>query len=178
MLGEYKNFPKNIQGIALLRYQESTKSIQKTILHTFNKLNQDISNFFDVTPYLCQNCKVGFEFGIADSIDFIFLDNKVLERCERNLSENNWNSIDFFIIICYYRIKEDNKRVPLKFDSHIIRFIFYKDFLELQIHHEKGPQHISLDDLTDFITKKINSELSQQKLSPMILQDFSKVGLR
>ena len=177
-MGEYKNFPKNIHGIAVLRYQESTKSIQKTILHTFYKLNHDISNLFDVTPYLFQNYEVGFEFGIADGNDFIFLDNKELERCERSLSENNWNSIDFFIIICYYRIKEDKKRVPLKFDSHIIRFIFYKDILELQIHHEKGPQRISLDDLTDFITKKINSELSQQKSSPMILQNFSKVSLK
>ncbi|MEJ2241789.1 MAG: hypothetical protein P8Y18_06575 [Candidatus Bathyarchaeota archaeon] len=177
MLGEYRNFPKNIQGIARFEYRDPTRSIQKAILFTFHKLNQEISNCFDVTSYLDQNCEIGFEFGIADGTDFIFLDNKELERCERNLSENDWNSLDFFIIIRYYRIKMDNKRIPLKFDSHIIRFIFYKDFLELQIRHEKGPQRISLDDFADFMAGKINSELSRRKLSPILLEVFSKVGL-
>lgn len=178
MLGDYKNFPKNIHGIAVFKYREPTKSIQKAILFTFFKLNQEISNFCDVTPYLDKNCEVGFEFGIADGTDFIFLDNKELEKCERSLSENDWNSFDFFIIICYYRIKRDNKRVPLKFDSHIIRFIFYRGFLELQIHHEKGPQRISLDDLADFMNEKINSELSHRNLTPIVFENFSKVGLK
>ena len=178
MLGKYENFPKNIHGIALFEHQESTKSIQKAIFFTFFKINQQIYNFNEVASYLEQNCEVGFEFGVADGTDFNFLDKKELERCERSLSEKDWNFLDFFVLTRYYRIKRDNKRVPLKFDFQIIRFIFQKSFLELQIHHEKGSQRITIDDLTDFIAKKINSELSQRELSPLILGEFSKVGLK
>lgn len=178
MLGEYKNFPKNIHGIAFFEYCESAKNIQKAIFFTFHKINKEIHNFSEVVSYTNQNYEVCFEFGVADGTDFNFLDNKELDRCVKNLFKKDWSSLDFLFIVRYYLNKGKNKKVPLKFDFHIIRFIFHRDFLELQIHHEKGPQHIPIDDLTDFLTKQINSELFQQELSPIIIEDFSKVGLK
>jgi hypothetical protein len=178
LFGEYENFPKNIQGIALFEYHEAIKNVQKAILFTFYKINQEIYKLSDVASYLDQNCEVGFEFGVAESSNFIFLDKKELERCVKFLSEKDFGSLDFLFIVRYYRIKVDSKKVPLKFDFQIIRFIFKRDFLELQIHHEKGPQHIPIDDLTKFMAKKINSELVHQELLPLIIGDFLKFGLK
>jgi hypothetical protein len=50
--------------------------------------------------------------------------------------------------------------------------------MELQINNEKGPQRIPIDDLTDFMAKKINSELSQRKRSLLKIKDFLRVGLK
>lgn len=174
----YGNFPRNIHGIAFIEYRESTKNIEEAILFTFFKINQESYNFSDVASYLESNCKVLIEIGVADGVNFNFLDNDELERSIQSLSEKDMNPLDFFVITRYYKIEKNKKRVPLKFDFQIIRFNFQSNLMELQIHNEKGPQRIPIDDLTNFMAKKMNSELSQRKLSLLIIRDFSKVSLK
>jgi hypothetical protein len=178
LLGKYENFPRNIHGIALIEYGESIKNIEEAIFFTFFKINQESYNFSDVASYLEHNCIVLLELGVADGFNFNFLDNDELERCVQILSGKDMNPLDFFVITRYYKIEKNKKRVPLKFDFQIIRFNFQSNLLELQIHNEKGPQRIPIDDLTDFMAKKINSELSQRKLSLLKIKDFLRVGLK
>ena len=175
MLGHYEYFPENIHGIALFQYQDSAKSLQQAILCVFHLLNHETFDLDAVTPYLKQKCKVGFEFGVADGFDFIFLDQNELDQCLKSISEKELETLDFFFAVRYHLFHKKSKRIPLKFDYHVLRFIFPKNGLELRIRHERGTQRVPLDELTDFIVKQINAELSRRQLPPLILGDFKKV---
>jgi hypothetical protein len=164
LLGCYKNFPKNIHGTILFEYQDPAKS------ETFE--------LDAVTPYLKQNCVVGFEFGVADDFDFNFLDNNELDKCLKCVDEKELETLDFFFAVRYHLIREDGERVPLRFDYDVLRFAFQEGGLELRIRHEKGTQHVQLDDLTAFLVKQINAELSRRQLSSLVLGNFEKVNVK
>jgi hypothetical protein len=178
LLGRYENFPENIHGIALFQYQDSAKSLQQTILCTFHRLNSEIFDLGAVTPYLKQKCDVGFEFGVADGFDFNFLDQNELDQCLKSVDETEVEALDFFFSVRYHLIRDDGKRVPLRFDYHVLRFVFQEGGLELRIRHERGTQHVPLDDLTDFLVKQINVELSRRQLVPLFFGSFEKVSLQ
>ena len=163
--------------MTFFEYQESTKSLQQAILFTLHQLNHETYNLGSITPYLKQNYDVGFEFGVAEEYDFNFLDNKELERCKRSIAENELKILDFFFTVKYHNIMKDHKRTPLKFDYHLLRFIFQRNGLELRIRHERGPQRVGIDDLTEFIAKQINRELSKKQLTPLLIGDFTKVNI-
>ena len=177
MLGHYENFPENVHCIAFFGYQDAAKNIQQAILCALHRLNNETFDLGAVTPYLKQRCEVSFEFGVAEGFDFNFLDQKELDRCLKNVAEKELQTLDFFFVVLYHSSRENGKRIPLRFDYHVLRFTFQKDGLELQIRHEKGTQRVPLDDLTDFIVKQINAELSRRQLAPLIFGNFEKVRL-
>jgi hypothetical protein len=176
MLGRYENFPENVHRIATFNFYKPTKAIQQAILSSFFRLNKESFDIGAITPYLQQPCEVSFEFGVADGFDFVFLDDTELEKCLNQLDESELQILDFFFTVCYYRLK-GNKKIPLRFDYNVIRFRFYEDHLDARIRHEKGTQRISLDDLTDFIAKQINIELSNIGLNPIVLRESDKVRI-
>jgi hypothetical protein len=178
LLGCYENFPENVHAVALFDYQDSAKEVQKAILCTFHNLNHETCDLGAVTPYLKQNCEVGFEFGVADGFDFNFLDKNELDQCLRSVAEKELKTLDFFFAVRYHLIREAGKRVPLRFDYHVLRFSFQEGGLQMRIRHERGSQRVTLDDLTTFITKKINAELSRRRLTPLFLGAFEKVYLK
>jgi hypothetical protein len=61
---------------------------------------------------------------------------------------------------------QNGKKTPLRFDYYMMRFIFNKDSMEIQIFHERGPRYISPEDITDFIGGKINERFSKKILKP------------
>jgi hypothetical protein len=178
LLGYYENFPENVHYIASFGYQDVAKNIQQAILCAFHRLNNLTFDLGAVMPYLKQKCEVSFEFGVAEGFDFNFLDQKELDQCLKNVAENELQILDFFFVVRYHLIREKGKRVPLRFDYHVLRFTFQKDGLELQIRHEKGTQRVPLDELTDFIIKQINAELSRRELTPLIFGDLEKIRLQ
>jgi hypothetical protein len=178
LLGRYENFPENIHAVASFDYQESAKDVQKAILCTFHSLNNEVCDLGAITPFLTQKCEVGFEFGVAEGFDFNYLDQKQVNECLQFVAENEVQTLDFFVIVRYHSVKEEGKRVPLRFDYHVLRFVFQGSGLEMRIRHEKGSQRITLDDLTTFITNKINTELSQRSLTRLFLGTFEKIYLK
>jgi len=178
LFGRYEKFPETVHGVALFNYQGSAKSIQQAILCALHHLNNEVCDLGAVTPYLKQRCEVGFEFGVAESLVFNFLDEKELDQCLGRIAEKELQTLDFFFVVRYHATSNSGKWVPLRFDYHVLRFTFQEGCLEMRIRHEKGTQRIPLDDLTDFIAKRINSELSRRRLSPLILRYFEKVRLQ
>ncbi len=178
MLGCYDDFPEAVHGIAHFNYYDPIKSVQQAILRTFHDLNNQVYDLGAVTPYMKQKCEVSFEFGVAEGVAFNFLDKKELDQCLGEIAEKELQTLDFFSVVRYHLIKEDKKRVPLRFDYHVLRFTFQESGLTLQIRHERGPQRVLLDDLTDFIAKRINSELARRQLNPLILGGFERVSLQ
>jgi len=157
------------------QYFDCAKGLQQAILGTFHRLNSEAFDLGAVTPYLKQSCMVGFEFGVADGFDFNFLDQNELIRCLKSVDETEMETLDFFFAVRYHLVRDDGKRVPLKFDYHVIRFLFQEGGLELQIRHEKGTQRVPLDDLTAFLVEQINAELSRKHLAPLFCGNFGKV---
>jgi hypothetical protein len=175
LLGRYENFPENVHAVTSFGYQESAKEVQKAILCAFHVLNHETCDLCAVTPYLKQNCEVGFEFGVAEGFDFSFLDQKELDQYLKIVDEKELQTLDFFCVVRYHRARKDGKWVPLRFDYHVLRFAFQEDGLEMKVRHERGSQRVTLEELTDFITKKINAELSRRRLTPLFFEAFKKV---
>ena len=178
MLGRYENFPENVHAVALFDYQDSAKEVQQAILCALHHLNYERYDLDAVTPYLKQKCEVSFEFGVAEGFEFTFLDQKELDQCLRGVAEKELQTLDFFFVVRYHIIREGSKRVPLRFDYHVLRFSFQESGLEMRIRHEKGAQRVTLDDLTAFIAKRINAEFSRRQLTPLILGYFEKVRVK
>jgi hypothetical protein len=178
LLGYYAEFPEPIHGIALFNHQNSTKRIQQAILCALHRLNHEVYDLSAVTPYLKQKCEVGFEFGVAENMAFNFLDEKELEKYLKHISEKELQTLDFFFVIRYHVTRKSGKQIPLRFDYQLLRFTFQKDHLEMQIRHEKGVQRIPIDDFTDFIAERINTELSRRRQNSLDLVHFERVRLQ
>jgi hypothetical protein len=176
LLGCYNNFPENIHGICLLQSHNRTKILQQVILCTFHRLNNETFGLGVLTPYLKQSCEVGFEFGVANGTDFNFLEQNELSTCLIGIEKAEMDVLDFFCVVRYHLIK-DHKRIPLKFDYHILRFVFREDNIELQVRHERGTRRITLNELIDFVVKQINVELFQRMLTPLHLENLEKVSV-
>lgn len=172
MLGYYENFPENVHCVAMFQYLHPRNVVQEAILSTFHHLNSEILDLSILTPYLRQNCQVGFEFGVAEGLNFNFLDKEELDKCLRIVNEKEVELIDFLFVVKYYLIRNSGKRVPLRFDYHLLSFRFLENGLELRIHHEKGTLRISFDELIDFIIKQINIRLSSRMQSLLVLGEF------
>jgi hypothetical protein len=177
LLGHYEKFPENIHGIVLLKHKNPTKRLQQVILRTFCCLNQEKFDLITLTPYLKQNYEIGFEFGVADGVNFNFLDKKELDQSLKNLKETEVKVLDFFFVVRYHLVKDNCKRIPLRFDYHVLRLLFQEGDVELWIRHERGTQRVPLDDLTEFLVKQINTELSRRQMLPLIFGTFKKVSL-
>jgi hypothetical protein len=70
--------------------------------------------------------------------------------------------MDLFCAIRYY--KKGEGRSPLKFDYYMLRLIFDKGFVEMQIFHERGPRHVLPEDIINLVVKKVNESFSKKVL--------------
>ncbi len=154
-LGFYENFPASIHRIDSFISALSNKQLQQKLIQVFHKVNCREFTFEEVTNPTVPEGKVIFEFGLAESGDFNFIDNEELEKALNFLSKERLHLMDFFCSIRYYK-GNGEKKAPLKFDYYMIRTIFRKDELEVQVFHERGPRYISPEELTMFIYSKVN----------------------
>ena len=177
MFGHFENFPNDVHGKALIWSNNLTQTIQEAILRTFHNLNYKISSIASAMPHVNQNCITSFEFGVADGLEFIFLDRNELDQGLKTIIEKELEVLDFFCVIRYHLILSKYKRVPLRFDYFVIRFLFKNGSLELSIRHEKGTRRIPLDELKDFLIEQINCELSQKNLDPLSSSNFKKISI-
>jgi hypothetical protein len=178
LIGCYENFPENVHGIASFNFEGSAKNIQEAIFCVFHQLTYEVHDSGSVTSYLTQKCDVSFELGVAEGDAFNFLDEKELDRCLRCITEKEFKTLDFFFVVRYHITRGSSERVPLRFDYHVLRLIFQQGCFEMRIRHEKGIQRIQLDDLVDFIAKRINAEIYRKTSNSLILERFEKVRLQ
>lgn len=120
------------------------------------------------------NCCVNFEFGLADGYTFNFLDAKELRKLEKALAESVMETLDFYCAIRYHVIEPTGKRKPLKFDYKIIRFTFKDKNMELATYHERGNQHLLLEDFVVFLKNRINEKLAETQHRTLTLKSIFK----
>jgi len=71
--------------------------------------------------------------------------------------------MDFFCALRYYKM-QNGKKTPLRFDYYMMRFIFNKDSMEIQIFHERGPRYVSPEDIANFVVNEIGETFSRKIL--------------
>jgi len=170
LLGRYKNFPEVIHGVARFTFESPIKNVQQAILCALQQLNQEVCSLNAVTLHLPADIEVSFEAGVAEDVEFNYLDGEELDRFQKSIVEKELPILDFFCVVRYHVVNARGKRVPLKFDYHLLRFMFQENNMELRICHERGTQRVPLEDLAAFITKRINEELSRKRLKPLNLE--------
>jgi hypothetical protein len=161
-LGFYENFPANIHRIDSFNSTLSSKQLQQKIIQVFYEVNRKEFTFEEVANPTVPDGKVIFEFGLAESGDFNYIDEEELKKTLNFLAKERLLLMDFFCSVRYYK-GNGEKKTPLKFDYYMLRTIFSKDALEIQVFHERGPRYISPEELTSFIFAKINETSNRNR---------------
>ena len=162
-IGFYENFPVNIHRIDNFNSTLSSKQLQQKLIQIFYDINSKEFSFEEVTNPTVPQGRVSFEFGLAELGDFNYIDEEEVKKTLSLLSKERLNSMDFFCSIRYYK-GNGEKKTPLKFDYYMLRTIFSKNMLEVQVFHERGPRYISPEELTTFIFTKINEAVNRKIL--------------
>ena len=169
MLGCYDEFPANASRFAHFTYSGSLQSLQTAIIRALHELNQRAIDLATVTAASPPNCFVNFEFGVADSDAFCFLDKSELSRLERALKAQALSILDVFCGARYHIKKEKGKKQSLQFDYSLLRFMFEKPNIGLSAHYIRGNQRIPRKDFVLYLRNQIDKELVAKKHETMIL---------
>jgi len=167
LLGYYVNFPKLIHRKAIFQTKYTTRTLQKTIIQTLYKLNNYEATFEEIIKHLSApsvtKCKVNFDFGIAEELTFTYLNEKETRNLEKMIHKKPLQVLDLLCIIRYYKITNDKRKRPLKFDYYLLRFLFREGEAQVLLHHERGIQRVSPQDFLEFIIEQIEHMLAQRK---------------
>ena len=161
-IGLYENFPVNIHRYDKFNSTISSKQLQKKIIQVLKDVNGKEYGFEEIANPTVPDGRVIFEFGLAESGDFNYIDEEEVKKTLSFLTKERLNSMDFFCSIRYYKGSGIN-RSALKFDYYMLRTVFSKDLLEVQVFHERGPRYLSPEELTMFIFSKVNDESSRNR---------------
>ena len=170
MLGFYQDFPEIPHAKATFSSAAPAKTLQKAIVKVAGYLNAQEFVLDTIGHASMGNCKIGFELGIAEAATFNYLTSEEVDRFLKSLAKKeNVLNMDLLCIIKYH-MAVGEKRRPLKFDYYLLRFIFRKPETQLRIFHERGTQHLSIEELVEFLTKQINIEIEKMKAKPLRLR--------
>jgi hypothetical protein len=161
-IGFYENFPINIHRFDRFNSTLSSKQLQQKLVQVLKDVNRREFCFEEIANPTVPDGRVIFEFGLAESGDFNYIDEEEVKRTLSFLSKERLRSMDFFCSIRYYKGSGTN-RSALKFDYYMLRTIFSRDILEVQVFHERGPRYLSPEELTMFIFSKVNNESSRKR---------------
>ena len=159
-LGFYENFPVNIHMVETFNSALSSKQLQQRLIQVLYEINRGEFSFEEAANPTIPECKLIFEFGLAEAEGFNYIDEEEVKKVRTLLGKEQMHLMDFFCAVRYYK---GEKKKALKFDYYLLRTIYDEDILEIQVFHKKGPRYISPEDLTMFIFNKIN-EASNRKI--------------
>jgi len=163
MLGFYENFPVNIHRIEAFTTPLSSKSLQRRLIRVLHDVNRRKFSFEEVSCPTVPKCTIIFETGLADAGSFNYIDEEETRKVFSALRKAPFQTMDFFCAFRYYKGTAGNK-APLKFDYYLMRVIFGKNSLEIQVFHERGPRYVSPEDIVTFLVNEVNKTSSRRTL--------------
>jgi len=164
MLGFYENFPVNVHMIMQLTTSVSAKKLQQAIVQALYRLNSENLSLEAIANPSISECTVIFEFGIAEGKTFNYLDYEETQKVLEKIGETSMKVMDFFSAIRYYKWKE-GKSKPLKFDYYMIRLTFNANLVNVYVFHERGPRHISPEEIINLIVARVNTLFRRKALN-------------
>ena len=108
-------------------------------------------------------CTIIFEAGLAEAKCFNYIDEEEAKKVLEALKKGALRSMDIFCAVRYYKDAAE-KKAPLKFDYYMLRVIFGKNSVEIQVFHERGPRYISPEDMVTFLVNMINATSTRKVL--------------
>ena len=163
MLGFYENFPVNIHRVEAFMTSLSTKRLQRRLIQVLHDINRRKLSFEEVAYPTVPECTIIFEAGLADAESFNYIDDEETRKVLTALAKAPFQTMDFFCAVRYYKGALENK-TPLKFDYYLLRVVFGRNSLEMQVFHERGPRYISPGDIVTFIVNEVNKTSSKKTL--------------
>jgi hypothetical protein len=163
MLGFYDNFPVNIHGIERFSTTFSNKKLQQRLIQVLSEINRRTFSFEEVACPTVPSCTIIFEVGLAEAKSFNYIDEEETKKVLRALRKAPFQTMDFFCAARYYKNAAD-KKAPLKFDYYMIRALFGKNAVEIQVFHERGPRYISPEDMVTFLVNMVNATSTRKIL--------------
>jgi len=139
----------------------TNRQLQQQLIHHFSKINNKQFSFEEVTIPTVPNGAVIFEIGLAETDGFTFLNEEQTKKALEYISKLQVPMLDFFCAIRYYKTGGE-KQQALKFDYYMLRTVFGKGTLEVQVYHERGPRYVSPQDLTNFLVNNLNNNLKRK----------------
>ena len=164
-LGFYENFPLNIHLVESFTSTLSSKQLQQRLIQVLFEINRGEFSFEEAANPTIPECKLIFEFGLADAEGFNYIDEEEVKKVRNLLEKEHLRTMDFFCAIRYYK---GEKKSALKFDYYLLRTVYDRDILEIQVFHKKGPRYISPEDLTLFIFNKTNESSNRKILKKQV----------
>jgi hypothetical protein len=162
MLGFYENFPVNIHRIENFSTTFSNKSLQQRLIQVLQEINRRTFSFEEIAYPTVPECTIIFEVGLAEAKSFNYIDEEEAKKALSALRKTPFRTMDLFCAVRYYKGTADKKK-PLKFDYYMLRAIFGKNAVEIQVFHERGTRYISPEDIVTFLVNMIN-ETSARKI--------------
>ena len=156
MLGFYQNFPESLHRITRFVASVSNKGLQQTLIQAFYQLGNEKLTIEEITDPSIPQCIVFFEIGIAEANGFNYLDSEEKSRVIKAIRKKPFEIMDFLCSIRYYRMQNE-KKTPLRFDYYMLRFVFNKNSIEIRVFHERGPRHVSPEDIVSFLVRRIEA---------------------
>ena len=163
MLGFYENFPVNIHRIEAFATPLSSKRLQRRLIQVLHDVNRRKFSFEEVACPTVPECTVIFETGLAEAKSFNYIDEEEKQKVLSALRKAPFQTMDFFCAVRYYKGTAGNK-TPLKFDYYLLRVVFVRNSLEVQVFHERGPRYISPEDIITFLVNEMNKASSRKTL--------------
>lgn len=159
VFGTFTNFPSIIHGLAKISHRNTIYKMQKATIQTLYDLNGytedqilSRSNYSNKQ----ESCllKRVFEIGVANGIFFEYLTEENVKKLMSVIGSEKKYSLDFLVIITYHYFQK-NKKIPLRFDHNLLRFMFYKENIDLLLFNSKGIRRMSLEAFLNNITSKM-----------------------
>ena len=172
-LGFFDNFPSYAHWTDTFNSAVTTKQLQQRLIKLFYEINKREYTFEEAANPTIPECKVIFEFGLADAENFNFIDEEEQKKALTLLAKEQLHTMDFFCAIRYHK---GEKKTALKFDYYLIRTVYDRSVLGIQVFHKKGPRYISPEDLTLFVLNKVNEKSSRKILKKQIQQNVKTDG--
>ena len=161
MLGVYDNFPANIHRIESFSTNFSSKKLQQRLIRVLREINRRTFSFEKIACPTVPDGTIIFEAGLAEAKSFNFIDEEERKKVLVALRRMPFRTMDFFCAVRYY--KGITEKAPLRFDYYMLRAIFGKNSVEIQVFHERGPRYISPRDVISFLVNMIN-ETARRKI--------------
>jgi len=163
MLGFYENFPVNIHRIEAFTTPLSNNKLQRRLIQVVHNMNRKTFSFEEIACPTVPECTIIFEAGLAEAESFNYVDEEEKKKVLSALRKTPFHTMDFFCAVRYYKGTAEDK-TPLKFDYYMMRLIFGKNNLEIQVFHERGPRYISPEDIITFLVNEVNKTSSRRTL--------------
>jgi len=174
VLGCYNDFPRDASCFAQFAYVSSVQELQTAMVKAFCRLNQQAIDLGSITAASPIGCSVNFEFGIADTDAFYFVDKGELSKLENAIKVQSLPILDVFCA-ARYSIKNEkgqSRTKSLQFDYNVLRFTFEKENIELLLHYIRGIQRIPRKDFILFLKNQINWELAQEQHEALTMKSL------